>query len=63
MRFYEAEKVLRILVQCNEACEECAAPLVRQFLVDWPQYRALARMVWRETFYLAEYEEVPPWLR
>jgi len=47
---YNAEKVIKILLECDGGCEYCVSSLLKLFSEKFPQYRNLAKEAFRDKF-------------
>jgi cbb3-type cytochrome oxidase cytochrome c subunit len=46
----EAEKVIRMLLSCDNGCHVCAEKLIRWFKEEFPRFAELAERMFREDF-------------
>ena len=46
----EAEKILRIMVTADGYCPTCAYLLFDDFLKEFPEFKKLAKKIWKEIF-------------
>ena len=46
----EAEKVLRIMITADGYCPTCAYRLFDKFLKEFPEFKELAKKIWKEIF-------------
>jgi len=46
----EAEKIIKILLSADGGCEYCVSDLLNSFSQEFPEFRELAEMIFKETF-------------
>lgn len=50
MKKEEAEKVIKILLECDGGCEYCVSSLLSLFGDEFPEYRSLTEIAFKNKF-------------
>ena len=45
-----AEKVVKILMECDGGCNQCTAHVIALFIKEFPEYRDMAVQAWEAEF-------------
>ena len=50
MKKEDAEKVIKIILECDGGCEHCVSNLLKLFCKEFPEYIQLSKKVFLERF-------------